>query len=67
MSLRLDIDALTDELTLSDGHAIEHLGGRGAVTCSRGTPSIIGGVPKVELEATGSVRRRWWQLGKTEP
>lgn len=66
MSNPLDIDALTDELTLSEGHAIEHLGGRGAVTCLHGT-SIVGGSPRPKLEPTVPVRRRWWQFGRGEP
>jgi hypothetical protein len=62
----LDIDALALELALTDGHAIETFGNRWAVTCSHGSPAVLGGTTPPGRMAS-SLRRRWWKRWNKKP
>jgi hypothetical protein len=62
----LDIDALALELVLADGHEIESLGDRWAVTCVHGGPAVLGGTTEPGRLAS-SMRRRWWKRWNKKP
>ena len=60
MKLPLDVDAISLELALSEGHELVDLGDRWAVTCAHGGASVVGATQEPGRLAQ-RMQRTWWK------
>ena len=62
----LDVDAISLELALGEGHELVDLGDRWAVTCAHGGPSVVGGTHERGRLAQ-RMQRTWWKRWNRKP
>jgi hypothetical protein len=66
MKHHLDVDALSLELALQEGHRLVDLGDRWAVVCDHGSPSVVGGTAERGRLAQ-RLQRTWWKRWNKKP
>ena len=66
MKYPLDVDAISLEHSLQEGHRLVDLGDRWAVVCDHGSPSVVGGTAERGRLALRA-QRTWWKRWNKKP
>jgi hypothetical protein len=66
MKYPLDVDAISLEFRLGEGHELVDLGDRWAVTCAHGGPDVVGGTHERSRLAL-RLQRTWWKRWNRKP
>ncbi len=66
MRYPLDVDAISLEMALQEGHRLVDLGDRWAVVCDHGSPSLVGGTAE-RGRLSRRLQRTWWKRWNRSP